>query len=161
MFSVFVFLQHGGGGARPSDEVELIFAKEATEEQKRKAAELQLPLNFFLYESAPPCPGCRGCYTPEDDAAVEAKAATPTTSKADAAPAASTKSDANALGSISFSKFAESSVSQLSFSSLTSASSSGFNKPSTFSWSGAGKPVFGVSVPFLVSFLFLKLEECD
>lgn len=127
------------------DEVEMIFAKEATEEQKRKARELMLPLNFFLYETAPPCPGCRGCEPEDSDEATAAKPASSSAAKPDtAAP----KLEKTAFGNGSFMKAAaESSVSQLSFSALATTAASGFSKPASFSWSGAGKPVFGVSFP--------------
>lgn len=118
-----------------ADEVQFVYAKEATEEQKRKARELKLPLNFFLYENAPPCPGCRGCEPEESDE--PAKPAAVVVPK----PIPVTKADTP----ISFTKMAESSVSQISFSSLVSANSSGFNKPAAFSWSGTGAPIFGVS----------------
>jgi len=110
-------------------DVEVLFLKEATEEQKRKAIELKLPLNFFLYENAPPCPGCRGC---DKDDIVSVK--TP----------AATKTEKNAP--IDLFKMADSAVSQLSFSALATDSTSGFNKPSQFSWSGTGQPIFGGGV---------------
>lgn len=122
-----------------ADDVQLVYAKEATAEQKRKAMELKLPLNFFLYEDAPPCPGCRGCERDEETAEATAK---PVAAKSlSFSPNLFAKSETP-----SFAKMADASVSQLSFSSLATTSSSGFNKPAAFSWSGTGAPIFGVSV---------------
>ena len=42
-------------------DVEILLEKKATEDQEAKARKLKLPLNFYLYEQSPPCPGCRGC----------------------------------------------------------------------------------------------------
>lgn len=126
--------------AENADDVELVYAKEATAEQKRKAAELKLPLNFFLYEDAPPCPGCRGC-EPEDDAVVTKPEVVP---KFNAVSKAETPTPSNV---ISFSKMVDASASQLSFSSLVSSAGSGFNKPAAFSWSGTGQPIFGAGSP--------------
>lgn len=125
--------------------MQLVYAKEATEEQKRKAKELKLPLNFFLYEDAPPCPGCRGC-EPEDKS-VTTKPDVITKPNNVAKP----ETPSNA---ISFAKMIDASASQLSFSSLVSSTGSGFNKPAAFSWSGTGQPIFGVQLNF--NFTFMK-----
>ena len=117
--------------------MQLVYAKEATEEQKRKAKELMLPLNFFLYEDAPPCPGCRGC-EPEDNGVA-------TKSDIVTKPNFVAKSDTPS-NAISFAKMVDASASQLTFSSLVSSTGSGFNKPAAFSWSGTGQPIFGVRV---------------
>lgn len=124
-----------------SVDVEVVFTKEATDEQKKKAKELRLPLNFFLYENAPPCPGCRGCEKDEDE--VPSDESEP---KSDASSVATldTSSKATLSSTLSFVNMADSSVSNLSFSSFASNSASGFNKPNSFSWSGAGQPIFGV-----------------
>ncbi|UYV77500.1 RANBP2 [Cordylochernes scorpioides] len=42
-------------------EVVITYEKTASSEQVERALALQLPKNFYLYETAPPCPGCRGC----------------------------------------------------------------------------------------------------
>ena len=47
--------------AKETDEVIITKVEEATPEQKEKAKKLQLPINFYLYLTRPPCPGCRGC----------------------------------------------------------------------------------------------------
>lgn len=118
-----------------ADDVELVYAKEATAEQKRKAADLKLPINFFLYEDAPPCPGCRGC-----EAVDGLVVSTPDiVFKVNTASKAETASNA-----ISFAKMVDASASQVTFSSLVSSAGSGFNKPAAFSWSGTGQPIFGV-----------------
>lgn len=109
--------------------MQIVFLKEATEEQKRKAIELKLPLNFFLYENAPPCPGCRGC--DKEDVAHGVTSLAAKTEK---------------TTSVNLFKLADSSVSHLSFSALAADSVSGFNKPTEFSWSGTGQPIFGVKV---------------
>nr|CAG4642549.1 EOG090X078K [Evadne anonyx] len=109
------------------EDVEIVFLKEATEEQKRKAIELKLPLNFFTYETAPPCSGCRGCDKEDGAFGVNSAAAKPV------------KSTPINM----FAKLADSAVSHLSFSALATDSTSGFNKPSQFSWSGTGQPIFG------------------
>ena len=44
-----------------SEDLDVVFEKKASEEQIRKARELMLPDNFFLYETAEPCKGCIGC----------------------------------------------------------------------------------------------------
>lgn len=117
-------------------DVEVVYTKQATAEQQRKAKELKLPLNFFLYEDAPPCPGCRGCEPEEAQSTPK-----PVNLFANTLP--STKAEPSST--ISFAKMAEASVSSLSFSSLANVSNSGFSKPAAFSWSGAGQPIFGVS----------------
>lgn len=50
--------------------VEVVFEKKATPEQVQKARKLQLPDNFYLYEDAPPCPGCQGCCEEEEETVV-------------------------------------------------------------------------------------------
>ena len=122
-----------------------MYAKEATPEQKQKAIELKLPLNFFLYEDAPPCPGCRGCERDSDDAKESG-----TTKPAPAVSFFPSQSLFTKTGTPSFAKMADASVSQLSFSSLTATNSSGFNKPAAFSWSGTGAPIFGVSIVIIL-----------
>lgn len=44
-----------------SDEVQVTYEKKATPEQVERARKLHLPDNFYLYEEAEPCTGCRGC----------------------------------------------------------------------------------------------------
>lgn len=155
-----------------TDDVSIVFAKEATEEQKKKAKELMLPLNFFLYENAPPCPGCRGCEN-DDDTPVATSAPASVTAPAPksdaglkfsfAASTPSAESKTTSSAPFNFMNMAESKVSGLSFSSLASSSQSGFNKPSTFSWSGAGAPVFVsqllIQCP-IISLLVLLLIDC-
>ncbi|KAK8396428.1 hypothetical protein O3P69_005465 [Scylla paramamosain] len=51
-----------------SDEIHVVYEKKATPEQIERARKLLLPNNFFMYEDASPCPGCRGC---ENDSAGE------------------------------------------------------------------------------------------
>ena len=115
--------------------MQLVYAKEATEEQKRKAKELMLPLNFFLYEDAPPCSGCRGCEPEDTKPDVVTK------------PNLVTKPETPS-NAISFAKMVDASASQLTFSSLVSSTGSGFNKPAAFSWSGTGQLIFGVRLDF-------------
>ena len=131
-FSVSFDIQ-SSPSSTPDKDLQVVFLKEATEEQKRKALALKLPLNFFLYENAPPCPGCRGC--DEEDVPV-GKISTATKPEKDAP--------------VNLFKLAESSVSHLSFSALAADSTSGFNKPSQFSWSGTGQPIFGVIIPIMI-----------
>ena len=45
-----------------------MFEKMATPEQVERARKLHLPDNFYLYDEASSCPGCRGC---EDDTSDE------------------------------------------------------------------------------------------
>ena len=124
----------------------MLYAKEATQEQKRKAIELKLPLNFFTYENAPPCPGCRGCELDGDDSL-------PTTTTTPSAVTASSLKP-NSTPATPWMKMTDPTVSTLSFSSLTTTSNSGFNKPAEFSWSGTGRPIFGVS--FVICMLFVN-----
>ncbi|XP_063392592.1 E3 SUMO-protein ligase RanBP2-like [Cydia fagiglandana] len=56
-----------------NDDVEFITETQSNTEEKKKALELMLPENFFLYKNKDPCRGCRGC----DDS----KDSTPQTSK--------------------------------------------------------------------------------
>ena len=120
----------------------IVYVREATDEQKRRAAELKLPSNFYLYESAPPCPGCRGC---DDIDAGDAPAVVDTAAIVKPNPVdAREKAQTAPTPSIMQWKLSDASTSQLSFSSLISSSDSGFSKPEAFSWSGTGQPIFGV-----------------
>ncbi|KAK7080137.1 hypothetical protein SK128_016406, partial [Halocaridina rubra] len=47
--------------SQEDESVQIVFEKKATPSQVERARALKLPDNFFLYEEAPPCPGCRGC----------------------------------------------------------------------------------------------------
>ena len=47
-----------------NDDVIIVYEKHPTPEQVKKARVFQLPDTFYMYEDAPPCPGCIGC---EDD----------------------------------------------------------------------------------------------
>lgn len=50
-------------------ELEIVFERVPSEEQKRRAARLQLPDAFYLFETYPtPCPGCAGCDQDSDRA---------------------------------------------------------------------------------------------
>lgn len=43
-------------------EIEIVYVKEpSSKEVLEKVKKYQLPLNFYDYENAKPCPGCRGC----------------------------------------------------------------------------------------------------
>lgn len=44
-----------------SDDIIFVNEIQATAEEKEKAKELMLPLNFFNYKNKDPCHGCRGC----------------------------------------------------------------------------------------------------
>ncbi|XP_048004497.1 E3 SUMO-protein ligase RanBP2-like [Leguminivora glycinivorella] len=44
-----------------TDDVEFINETQSNSEEKKKALELMLPENFFLYKNKEPCRGCRGC----------------------------------------------------------------------------------------------------
>ena len=114
-----------------------MYAKEATPEQKRKAIELKLPLNLYLYEDAPPCPGCRGCERDNDDAKELG-----TTKSAHAISFFVSESLFPKTETPTFAKMADASVSQLSCSSLTATNSSGFNQPAAFSLPRTGAPIF-------------------
>ncbi|GAB6028232.1 hypothetical protein CHUAL_002421 [Chamberlinius hualienensis] len=43
------------------DEIAIVFEKKPSHEQIMKAKALMLPESFYLYETLPDCPGCRGC----------------------------------------------------------------------------------------------------
>ncbi|EEC01207.1 ran-binding protein (RanBP), putative [Ixodes scapularis] len=112
--------------------VELVFEAKATEAQVARARELLLPDNFFLYETRPPCPGCRGC----DDWDTKKKAGQSATPPAAAAPRRTTaveKEPANVAAADSTtdegSLFSSSSVMQFSFAELAQQGASGFGKP--------------------------------
>uniref|UniRef100_A0A4D5RVU2 Nuclear pore complex protein Nup153 n=1 Tax=Ixodes scapularis TaxID=6945 RepID=A0A4D5RVU2_IXOSC len=114
------------------DAVELVFEAKATEAQVARARELLLPDNFFLYETRPPCPGCRGC----DDWDTKKKAGQSATPPAAAAPRRTTaveKEPANVAAADSTtdegSLFSSSSVMQFSFAELAQQGASGFGKP--------------------------------
>ena len=47
-----------------NEDVIIVYEKLPTPEQMERARVFQLPDTFYLYEDAPPCPGCIGC---EDD----------------------------------------------------------------------------------------------
>ena len=131
-----------------SESVQVVFEKKATPAQLKLAADLKLPPNFFLYESAPPCPGCRGCTDdlPETPASapvktdVAAPKPTPKTEESEPEPATTTPS-------MSSWKLTTPSGADLSFSSLATTSGSvGFNKSANFSWSGTGQRLFEVKL---------------
>ncbi|KAG8230955.1 hypothetical protein J437_LFUL010842 [Ladona fulva] len=44
-----------------SPEVEVVFERKTSEEDRQAALKLMLPPNFFAYCDKPPCPGCMGC----------------------------------------------------------------------------------------------------
>lgn len=74
-----------------ADDVLVVFERKADERQQRLAARLQLPPNFYSYETAPPCPGCRGCDDEEsDDAATASSATAPSTTAAAGTPVSAT-----------------------------------------------------------------------
>lgn len=119
MFQCFHFL----------DEVECVCAKEASEEQKRKAQEPKSPLNFLFYETASACQESRSCDRDEEPASI--------------------KNDFN-------SPLAGSPPSELSFS-LVTAGSSGFKRTARFSLSGTGQQIFG-GVSFFKSMVNFQLS---
>ncbi|XP_063373482.1 E3 SUMO-protein ligase RanBP2-like isoform X3 [Cydia amplana] len=49
-----------------NDDVEFITETQSNSEEKKKALELMLPENFFLYKNKDPCRGCRGCDDSKD-----------------------------------------------------------------------------------------------
>uniref|UniRef100_T1IZQ7 Nuclear pore complex protein Nup153 n=1 Tax=Strigamia maritima TaxID=126957 RepID=T1IZQ7_STRMM len=54
-----------------SDNLLVVYVKEPSEDQKKMAAELLLPPNFYLYVDEPSCSGCRGCH--DEDWSFEGK----------------------------------------------------------------------------------------
>ena len=58
------------------DDVIVVSEKRPTPEQVERARAWQLPDTFYLYEDAPPCPGCCGC-DPDDLGAIAAPSRIP------------------------------------------------------------------------------------
>ena len=54
---IFIFSVDAGSDS----DVEILYEVVATPEQVARAEKYQLPKNFYLYETNPECPGCRGC----------------------------------------------------------------------------------------------------
>ncbi|XP_066979899.1 E3 SUMO-protein ligase RanBP2 isoform X2 [Macrobrachium rosenbergii] len=79
----------GGTQVFGKGSIEIIYEKKATPEQIERARSLKLPDNFFLYEDAAPCPGCRGCTEEDDQSFKGSKEQSPVDSKAQAAPSGS------------------------------------------------------------------------
>ncbi|KAK2705042.1 hypothetical protein QYM36_017173, partial [Artemia franciscana] len=48
---------------KKDDDIEIVYEYKPTEEERKRATELQLPASFFNYKNKPPCPGCIGCKT--------------------------------------------------------------------------------------------------
>jgi E3 SUMO-protein ligase RanBP2 len=128
-----------------TESVQVVFEKKATPAQLKLATDLKLPPNFFLYESAPPCPGCRGCTdeleTPASGSVkTDAPAPKPTTTTEETEP-----KPINTTPSMASWNLTASSGADLSFSTLATTSGSvGFNKSGNFSWSGTGQRLFEV-----------------
>ncbi|CAN7996944.1 unnamed protein product [Ixodes hexagonus] len=115
-----------------NNDVEVVFVAKATDAQVARARELQLPDNFFLYETKPPCPGCRGCddWDTKKTAACRAVSATRPAEKPQATvvqkePARVEVADSTTEES---SLFSSSSVMQLSFAELAQQGASTFGK---------------------------------
>ena len=141
---------HGNYEQVIDDDITITSETVATFAQKMKASRLQLPSTFYLYETKPPCPGCRGC-TDEFDSSEQVFAASEekVDGKSPVAPQVPLKNN-NAAVESSFSPFAFG-ASQISagssFSALASTASG--NQGSSFigssgAFSGAGSQLFGV-----------------
>ncbi|KAF4521476.1 hypothetical protein B566_EDAN001773 [Ephemera danica] len=116
------------------EEVEIVSVQLATPEEVEKARRLHLPDNFYLYRLRPECPGCRGCRD------TEATPVTPVIHQIK--PLVNGKSE-KAAGEqpIAFLPTED----KISFASLANQSNTDFASPPTtsFTWAGAGTPVFG------------------
>ena len=142
------------------DPVEFVYERNPTPEQRALAEKFQLPKTFYLYETKPPCPGCRGCgdnpelpplssagtnsppaadTRPEATSFVTQAASTTSTSppRVDSTSAAS--SSAGGFGSFT------GGVSFCDIAKQSDSSSGGGWKTSegNFSFAGAGRQVFG------------------
>ncbi|KAI8430005.1 hypothetical protein MSG28_000452 [Choristoneura fumiferana] len=51
---------------KDTEDVQFITETQSNPEEKKKAADLMLPENFYLYKDKDPCPGCRGCKDDND-----------------------------------------------------------------------------------------------
>lgn len=51
--------------AKSSDDIEIIYEKRVTAQEKEEAKKLKLPENFYSYKYNEDCPGCIGCREPE------------------------------------------------------------------------------------------------
>ncbi|XP_015788993.1 E3 SUMO-protein ligase RanBP2 isoform X2 [Tetranychus urticae] len=49
-------------------DLEIVYVKEPKSDEAEKAKKYQLPINFYDYMNAKPCPGCRGC---DEDASLD------------------------------------------------------------------------------------------
>uniref|UniRef100_A0A2R5LK59 Putative nucleoporin n=1 Tax=Ornithodoros turicata TaxID=34597 RepID=A0A2R5LK59_9ACAR len=154
-----------GNTAAPAEctdegDVKLEYEAKATEAQIALARKFQLPDNFYLYETKPPCPGCRGC----DDGTPMKKGQALATSTKTASSGGTDKKpnglfttlaaetwNAPAAHDGGDSLFGKSDVTQLSFASLASqgaSASSSFLQTSSSPknnqplLAGAGTPVF-------------------
>ena len=143
-----------------SDSVEFVYERNPTPEKIALAEKFQLPKTFYLYESKPPCPGCRGCgddpeLPPLSSAGTNSPPAADTRPEAtsfvtQAASATSTsppRVDSTSAASSSAGGFG-SFTGGVSFSDIAkqSGSSSGGGwktSEGNFSFAGAGRQVFG------------------
>ena len=66
-----------------SEDEDLVFVKEekATPAQVAQARKFMLPDHFYLYENAPPCPGCVGCEDYQEGTKISRKTRTPSPKK--------------------------------------------------------------------------------
>lgn len=51
---------------KDTEDVQFITETQSNPEEKKKATDLMLPENFYLYKDKDPCPGCRGCKDDHD-----------------------------------------------------------------------------------------------
>lgn len=68
------------------DDVVLVMEEKATPAQVEKAREFLLPDHFYLYENAPPCPGCIGCEDYKEGTKISLKTKTPSPKKKQGMP---------------------------------------------------------------------------